>query len=456
MIRKTPLILPVEEQSREFDAKLLLGCVAAEAGRPAIIGSRREIHLRAAALPRGIYFAKSFRPVSLRMFRILRDLGFEIIACDEEGLLPYPDDLYFERRVSAETLAMISDLFAWGPENEALFRRCPGYTGTPIHVTGNPRVDLMREDVRGYFDPEVERLRDRFGEFILVNTNCGTVNHRVPELAWMSQLEESDGSELGDFRTAITRHRLALFSQFKQLVPELSRSFPDRTVIVRPHPVENHASWLEVAGDIKNVRVIHEGSVLPWLMAADVVIQNNCTTAIEAYLCGRPAITYRPIVSERFDSDLTNALSHQADGTEQLFEMIREVIAGRLGVCDGPDQRKLVAQHIASLSGPLASERIVQALERPRKVPRVGTVDQLTGWTASQLRRVEKFVRSRIPGDKNDPGYQEQRYPSVSLDAVRERVGRFGQLLGRFQELSVSRVSERIFRIDADFEARSD
>jgi hypothetical protein len=49
------LIIPVEEQSREFDAKLLLACVAAERGYPAVLGSRRAIHLSATRLPRGIY-----------------------------------------------------------------------------------------------------------------------------------------------------------------------------------------------------------------------------------------------------------------------------------------------------------------------------------------------------------------------------------------------------------------
>ena len=454
--RKPPLIIPVEEQSREFDAKLLLGCVVAESGRTAIVGSRREIHIRAAELPPGLYFAKSFRPVSRRMFRILRDLGFEIIACDEEGLLPYPDDLYFERRISDETLAMISNFFAWGPENEALFRRCPGYTGAPIHVTGNPRVDLMREDVRGFFDPEVERLRGRFGEFILLNTNFGTVNHRVPELAWMNLLEESEGSEFDEFRTALTRHRLALFSHFKQLVTVLSRAFPDRNIIVRPHPVESHVPWLEAADDAENVHVIHEGSVLPWLMASGVLLQNNCTTAIEAYLLGRPAITYRPIVNESFDTDLTNALTHHADTSELLCDMIQDVFAGRLDVHDGPDQQKLIAQYIASLDGPLACDRIVEALEGPRPVPEARAFGRMNGWAQSQFRRVEKYVRSRIPGDKNGPGYQEQRFPGVSITEVRERVTRFGRLLDRFQGVSVTRVSEHIFRLDADSRTRPD
>ena len=39
-------IIPAEEQSREFDAKLLLACVAAERNFPAIVGARRDIHLK--------------------------------------------------------------------------------------------------------------------------------------------------------------------------------------------------------------------------------------------------------------------------------------------------------------------------------------------------------------------------------------------------------------------------
>ena len=384
------------------------------------------------------------------MFRILRSLGFEIIACDEEGLLPYPDPLYFERRVSPETLAMISDLFAWGPANDALFRRCPGYAGTPVHVTGNPRVDLMRPEVRGYFDGEVKRLRDRYGEFLLLNTNFGTVNHRVPELAWMSQLDESAPSEKDDFRTALTRHRLTLFDHFKRLVRDLGRTFPDRNLVVRPHPVEGHAAWIEAADGAENVHVVHEGSVLPWLMASAVLLQNNCTTAIEAYLCGRPAITYRPIVNARFDTDLTNALTHHAETTEELCDRIGDVIAGRLSVHDGPEQQKLIAQHIASLRGPLASDRIIEALEGARRPTRIGSLDRASGWSHAQLRRFVKFVRSQIPGDKNDSGYQEQRYPSVSLDDVSERVGRFGRLLGRFASVRVSPVTRHIFRLDSD------
>ena len=101
---KSPLIIPVEEQVRELNAKLLLACAAAERGFPVILGSRAHLHRRAASLPRGIYLAKSMRSVSIRMFRILRHLGHEIVAWEEEGLVPYPPDYYYRRRMSAAAL----------------------------------------------------------------------------------------------------------------------------------------------------------------------------------------------------------------------------------------------------------------------------------------------------------------------------------------------------------------
>ena len=88
------IILPVENQVRELDAKLLLACVAAERRFPVLIGSRAYIHFQAASVPRGVYMAKSMKTRSIRMFGILSQLGHEIVAWDEEGLLREPDRVY--------------------------------------------------------------------------------------------------------------------------------------------------------------------------------------------------------------------------------------------------------------------------------------------------------------------------------------------------------------------------
>jgi hypothetical protein len=58
MNRRTPLIIPSEVRTREFDAKLLLACLASERGFTSIVGCRTNIHLNISSLPRSIYVAK--------------------------------------------------------------------------------------------------------------------------------------------------------------------------------------------------------------------------------------------------------------------------------------------------------------------------------------------------------------------------------------------------------------
>jgi len=53
------LIVPVENQLREFDPKLLLSLVAAESGFSAYFGFRTEIDDRIGRIPRGTSVSKS-------------------------------------------------------------------------------------------------------------------------------------------------------------------------------------------------------------------------------------------------------------------------------------------------------------------------------------------------------------------------------------------------------------
>jgi len=67
---KPTLIIPVENQVRELEPKLLLACVAADRGFTSIIGFRREIHFHITSFPGGIYVSKSMTAASDSMFEI--------------------------------------------------------------------------------------------------------------------------------------------------------------------------------------------------------------------------------------------------------------------------------------------------------------------------------------------------------------------------------------------------
>ena len=148
------IIMPVENQVREMDAKILLSCVAAERGYPVLIGSRAYIHFKTASIPRGVYMAKSMKTRSDRMFKLLNQLGHDILAWDEEGLLREPDAIYHRWRLSAVAMKRIARLTAWGEDNARAFRSFSGCGDAPIMATGNPRIDLLRPELREFYLPE--------------------------------------------------------------------------------------------------------------------------------------------------------------------------------------------------------------------------------------------------------------------------------------------------------------
>jgi surface carbohydrate biosynthesis protein len=457
--RKTTLIIPVESQVREIDAKVLLACVAAERGFPVVIGSRSFVHYAVSAIPRGVYMAKSMRSLSDRMFAILRQLGHDIVAWDEEALVRFHQEDYYRRRLSAKAIGLVSHLFAWGEDDAESFRKFPAYPGIPIHVTGNPRIDLMRPDLRGYFDAEVADIRRRFGEFILINTNFGYVNAFASRLNLMQESKISGGAPVGgkntlgmtsEFARGLAVHKQALFQRFCQMIPALADALPTCTIVVRPHPAEDHSAWEEAAGGCANVHVVNERSVIPWLIAAKALVHNGCTTAVEAAVLGTPAVSYRPVVDDACDLALPNALSHEAFSLEELLSEVRAISEGRPG--NGSAQRAILARHIASLEGPLAADRIVSALcdaGYDRRLPeRSAHLDYLRGWLHLHTRTAVKQINRRRAGHRNADAFHDHRFPGTSVDEIHDRIRRFGTQLKRFANHRVSQISHHVYLME--------
>jgi len=452
--QRSTLIIPVESQVRELDAKLLLACVAAERGFPVVIGSRAFVHHTMASFPKGLYVAKSMRKMSDRMFDIIPKLGHEIVAWDEEGLVRFPDRFYYQRRLSAKALRNVKILFTWGPDGARAFRAFEGYHGCPIHVTGNPRVDLIRPEVRGFFDGEIAGIRARYGDFVLVNTNFSGLNHfhdSLSELKW--NLESKDGGVKDPFMAGRAAFRNAILGHFKQLIPVLSRLLPDYKVVVRPHPSENHQLWRDVSRGLDNVRVVNEGNVAAWLTASKALIHNGCTTAVEAAVLGTPAVAFQPLTDDTYDMVLPNSLCHHAYDLKDVEKTVRSIVDGELGVRDDPEVREILARHVSALDGRLAADRMIDALEdagyKSRLPPRSSWPRQIEARVHLLGRTGVKRINRYRPGHRNNLDFHDHRFPGVTTDELQEKIDRFERQLGRFKGLRVGRISRYIFTISA-------
>jgi len=460
------LLIPVENQVREFDPKLLLACIAAKRGFSSVIGSRREMEFRIASFPSGLYLSKSMTIRSALLFKVARKVGHKIVAWDEEALVHLPPETYFSDRLSPAAMQYVSHLFAWGQDNANLWRQYPNLpNGIPIHLTGNPRADMLRPEMRPFFAEDVEDILNSYGNFILVNTNFNHVNAFSPDMNLfrpVKKLGETPKFGRGargmsrEFAEGLRDHKQAVFQDFQQLIPALERSFPEYTIIVRPHPTENQEVYRNIAAQCRRVRVTNEGNVVPWILASKAVIHNCCTTGLEAYVMGIPAISYRATVNDFYDLGfyrLPNLLSHQCFDFEELNSTLKDILVGKLGPANGVERQELVNHHMVALDGPLACERIVDTCEQisndGAELRKADLRCRLNRWYMAKGLGLINRYKAYLPGEFNKPAFQRHRYPGISIEELGARLSRFQHILGYNDKLKVEEISDQIFRISA-------
>lgn len=447
---KIPLILPVETQVRELHGKLLLACVAAERGHEVYIGAQNEIRARISSIPPGAFIAKGFAGSKARFLKILRRLGFTVLAWDEEGLVHYPPKMYYQRRMSAGSMALIDGLFSWGPDYTSLVRGAPFWREIPIFEVGNPRVDLLRKEIRSFYDDEVAVLRRRFGRYILLNSNFGNQNPLIEQ-----KRDQVSGASPGDVEAERDwqeqlRFRTELFEHFKLMVGRVAAGFPDMAVILRPHPAEKIETWREMEKAHPNLKVLFEGSVLPWLAGAEILIHNGCTTAIESVLLDRPAVSYEPVSSDKYDRELPNSLSYRTHSMDELMELTRKFVTCPDEQKVRPEQRRVLDGYIAS-SQTLSCDRIVDILaehgtewqaSRPPKL-----FFRLRGGVEAAIRSAQKRVRAYFPNDIYATWHQDKHFPPLGVQDMTRLTARFINATGRFRSVSITEHSRNLFRI---------
>jgi surface carbohydrate biosynthesis protein len=461
---KPTLLIPVENQVRELDPKLLLACIAARRGFSSVIGSHRDIDFRIASFPRSLYLCKSFTVSNLKMFRIIHKLGHQIVSWDEEALVHLPSEMYYSRRLSPLTMKYVTHLFAWGEDNAELWSQFPELpAGLPIHITGNPRNDMLRAEMRAFYENDVKEIRNLYGEFILVNTNFNHVNSFSPVQNLFQPVKKlgeeavfgkaARGMTL-EYAEGFRDHKTAIFKDFQRLIPDLEKEFPSYTIVVRPHPTENQDIYNSIAAQCERVRVTNEGNVVPWLMATRALIHNGCTTGVEAFVTGVPAISYRATVNDFYDHGfyrLPNLLSHQCFDFKELRVALGKILAGDLGAANGEERKVLIEHHLAAREGPLACEKIIDVLEEIMEdgpeLPKPAFPDRFGGWWIANGRRLIKRAKAYLPGPHNRPKFQRHRYPGISLGELHDRIRRFQKLLGYEEELRVQQLYSDIFQI---------
>jgi surface carbohydrate biosynthesis protein len=384
----------------------------------------------------GIYVAKDFRKPSERILSLIAGLGHNIVAWDEEGLVQPLPELYYQRRYTLNAINHVECCFAWGPANRRLLEAAPQWPGLPIHNTGNPRLDLLRPELRGFHGPEVAKLRETYGRFVLFDTNFASFNPAVTSVAPV----------LAGSGAAVTPYlagRGRLFERWKKLVPDLARAIAPVKLVIRPHPAESHAVWNTLASGNDNIVVVHAGSALAWILAAEVMVHSGCTTGLEAYFMRRPAVSFRPEALVPLAQDLPDSLSIRTETEADLIDLIKRVIAGEAPPQPTQQQEALADDAAFARNGALAVDLIADVLAdlKPSGLRLVSSVAK------ARLRQIEKWFTGLNPKHKTSRAVNALRYPGVPLADVSEKAQLLSHVLGRFKGVTVQHIQRDIFTV---------
>jgi hypothetical protein len=275
------------------------------------------------------------------------------------------------------------------------------------------------------------------------------VNHFIPNHVRHRVVKTADKAKAEAVKSGFAQHKKALFERFLALVPELARAVAPHSLLIRPHPSENAVAWGRAADGLANVKVIHRGPIVPWLMASDALVHNGCTSAIEAALLGRMAFAYQPLTSD-FDLMLPNSVSISCSDPEQLIGACRAVFDKDFISCSGPtiSQASILKHHIASLDGDLTVDRILDSFESHREklvVARpVSASDRWKTLARHVARQAYRTIVTRLKTSKSSASYTRHKFPEMTVEQVTDKAKRLANLTGT-DVPAVRQISTNVF-----------
>lgn len=304
MTRHKLLYIPIEEGIRDLEPRLLLTRFALHDGWTVVIGQQWLMHAAAALFPSGVFFFKGANQRQKDWMLNARSQGHAVVAIEEEATA-IAEPLILKRQMAAECPDLLDLYLAQGTHHaQTMIEAHPGLENR-VHEVGVSRFDLLRSEFLTRRKAMVDKLVAKNGDFILINTNFGYANSHwgSPEeffnrvVVGNGLIDQSNQNEVELFanRLEFERHTM---NGFVDLIGALSG---DARIVVRPHLAENMEVWDTLQSDQgwgPNVEVVREGPAIDWILASRLLIQNSCTTGIEAAFMGQPVISFVPYVND--------------------------------------------------------------------------------------------------------------------------------------------------------------
>lgn len=331
------VIFPVETISRELDYRLALAIRLAQPKHRIFIGATLHTYRLMERMNAGVFFGKHVffpwkSPAGPLAYHMAKSRGFSVIHFSEEGAVFMGDDessrADLDRQFNPSILEPEDYIATWGDWQRDHYRSKAPPCRDNIRTIGHPRFDLYRPEYRELYEDDRQRILERFGKFVLFNTNFGLALHPQGADFVFSRAEHYDPND------DVARERfVAQWSRICQTVPayvefihRLSIRRKDVNFVIRPHPSDDPHLLHAAFRDVSNVHVVREGIVAPWILASRLMVHDGCTTGMEGYLLDKPVVNYRPIPDPETELFFANSFGIPVEGKQDALSLVLDSI----------------------------------------------------------------------------------------------------------------------------------
>ena len=429
--------LPIEIKNREWESRLLIACHLLEQGISVVFGQQWAVFQNAPVWPKGVILFKTVNDIQARNMELFAALGHFVAATDEEVLNCERDFLVV---FSPRTAKHCRFFFAQNnAQATCISENYPEMQGNVV-VTGNPRIDMMRKLAPRLFAQEVERIKNEYGPYILVNSSSAGVNSIWGDVKNVLAIEIKAGSVNPNDAASVARFNGNIQWQKEnrddliEFTAWAADAITTHTIVVRPHPAELPEFWNTFASQHPRVKIVHKEHHIPWNLGADLLVHTGCTTGLESAILGCPVVNI-----ERNKDPLVDRITADINPTFQSVG----------------DARDAALTFLRTGGGPIAAfDKINAELERIFPGFKDGQSARLIAQTCADA--VKAGAGSAGPVDwKAVKGYQSfRRSPqliekiSATLEDVANTTSAIRGHIGAQREIRLSQIDDSLFVFD--------
>lgn len=324
------IYLILEVKSRELDSRILFSILATQKNFSVVICKKAYLFSKLKYLEPGIVILKSAGKKNNLMVLEAVKYGHKICLMDEEGLLFWTPEIYCRKRIDEKIIDLIEFIFTWGNKDfDAISKIHPKHK-SKLKITGNPRIDLLNKKYNIFYKDDSKLIKQKFKEFILINTNFGYANHITHPgqtiIEGIKKLGIDDKEEINFHKNKLDT-QIIRFKMLENFIEKFATENKNKTIIIRPHQSEDDAIWKNKFKKYDNVKIIRDGkSSISWMLASKVTICCNCTTGVEAKILGLKCLNFIPGDNVFSDYRLPNNVNLNIYKLEDLTNSVKKIL----------------------------------------------------------------------------------------------------------------------------------